>query len=213
MTNNDTSGRMTGDQLASARKTLRLSQDELAQRLSVRRDTLARWETGRDPIPYAVPGEVQGIAAARIEEIQASFLPACGERVHLSDDPTPLELAAIVRAGGAGWRSAASNIARSDTLTVQRVLDSRLDTHTAIDPGVIASLTADRDTVKIVWATYTYTNVYGARSGSVTVMEVTSGLYVHQYILPGNTSEEDALTLARLASVVALPTPGASWEM
>ena len=65
--------RMLPDELKEARAVLGLSQQALADLLSVRQDTVARWESGRDPIPYAVPGELDALAVKRVEEIRDHF--------------------------------------------------------------------------------------------------------------------------------------------
>lgn len=62
------SERMDPAELRARREYLGLTQEELGVALgrdgsSVRRDTIKHWESGRDPIPYAVPGEVAALEA------------------------------------------------------------------------------------------------------------------------------------------------------
>lgn len=61
--------RMTKDEFKKARKTLGITGDELADRLDVRPDTLRKWESGKQPIPYAVASELSAIAGDRIREL------------------------------------------------------------------------------------------------------------------------------------------------
>lgn len=61
--------RLTNTDLRAARRILGLSGQELAGRLNVRADTLRRWESGRDHIPYRVREELAAIAAERAERI------------------------------------------------------------------------------------------------------------------------------------------------
>lgn len=65
------SRRMRGSEVRAARLALGLSNTELAERLGVRADTLRRWESGRDPVPYGVPGELRAITEARLDDITA----------------------------------------------------------------------------------------------------------------------------------------------
>lgn len=51
--------RMTNVEFITVREWLGLSQEGLAKILNVRKDTLARWETGRDLIPYRVREEME----------------------------------------------------------------------------------------------------------------------------------------------------------
>lgn len=50
--------RMDGLELKARREYLGLTLDAAALMLGVRQDTLRRWESGRDPIPYRVPAEL-----------------------------------------------------------------------------------------------------------------------------------------------------------
>lgn len=52
------SGRITGAEFAAHRSRLGLTMAELGERLSVRADTIKRWESGREPVPYRVPAEL-----------------------------------------------------------------------------------------------------------------------------------------------------------
>lgn len=56
-------GRMTGGELQTVREYLGLTQGALAGILSVRQDTVRRWESGRDRIPERVRVEVEHIEA------------------------------------------------------------------------------------------------------------------------------------------------------
>lgn len=56
--------RMDPDELRARREYLGLTQDALSAALGgVRADTIRRWESGREPIPYGVPGEIAWIEA------------------------------------------------------------------------------------------------------------------------------------------------------
>lgn len=75
-------GRMDPGELQTIREYLGLTTDGLAAMLSVRHDTLRRWESGRDPIPHRVREEV--------EQIEAYTATAVGELVaalHDAVDP------------------------------------------------------------------------------------------------------------------------------
>lgn len=50
--------RMDGLELKARREYLGLTLDAAALLLGVRQDTLRRWESGREPIPYRVPDEL-----------------------------------------------------------------------------------------------------------------------------------------------------------
>lgn len=65
--------RMDPGELQAVREYLGLTQDGLADMLAVRKDTLRRWESGRDPIPHRVREEV--------EQIEAYTAAAVGEVV------------------------------------------------------------------------------------------------------------------------------------
>jgi transcriptional regulator with XRE-family HTH domain len=62
MTTDDTP-RMTGGEMQTVREYLGLTTESLAGILGVRHDTVRRWESGRDPIPYRVREEVEQIEA------------------------------------------------------------------------------------------------------------------------------------------------------
>lgn len=64
-----TNERISSEDFRAARNALGLSGAVLADRLGVRTDTLRRWESGREPVPYAVPGELLEIAYERRSEI------------------------------------------------------------------------------------------------------------------------------------------------
>lgn len=61
--------RVPGAVLREHRTALGLTQQALATRLGVREDTLRRWESGRDPIPYAIPAELLTVAQEREREV------------------------------------------------------------------------------------------------------------------------------------------------
>lgn len=69
--------RISGGRLRHIRTVLGLSGQDLAGRLHVRPDTIRRWESGRDAIPYRVANELADIARERVEEIEhlMVFLP------------------------------------------------------------------------------------------------------------------------------------------
>ena len=52
------SGRITGPEFAAHRSRLGLTMAELGERLGVRADTIKRWESEREPVPYRVPAEL-----------------------------------------------------------------------------------------------------------------------------------------------------------
>ena len=55
------SGRITGPEFAAHRSRLGLTMAELGERLGVRADTIKRWESEREPVPYRVPDELAGL--------------------------------------------------------------------------------------------------------------------------------------------------------
>lgn len=61
--------RLTNSELRAARKIIGLSGQELANRLGVRPDTVRRWESGRDEIPFRVREELVTIADDRATTI------------------------------------------------------------------------------------------------------------------------------------------------
>ena len=52
------SGRITGPEFAAHRSRLGLTMAELGERLGVRHDTIKRWESERELVPYRVPAEL-----------------------------------------------------------------------------------------------------------------------------------------------------------
>ena len=50
--------RITGPEFAAHRSRLGLTMAELGKRLGVRADTIKRWESEREPVPYRVPEEL-----------------------------------------------------------------------------------------------------------------------------------------------------------
>ena len=50
--------RITGPEFAVHRSRLGLTMAELGKRLGVRHDTIKRWESEREPVPYRVPEEL-----------------------------------------------------------------------------------------------------------------------------------------------------------
>lgn len=57
---------MTGAQLRAARLRLGLTQQQLADTLDVDRTSVARWETGAQPLPRLVALALHGLARPRI---------------------------------------------------------------------------------------------------------------------------------------------------
>ena len=53
-----TQTRMTGAEFAAHRCRLGLTLAEMGKRLHVRADTIQRWESEREPVPYRVPDEL-----------------------------------------------------------------------------------------------------------------------------------------------------------
>ena len=54
----DRMSRITGPEFAAHRSRLGLTMAELGKRLGVRADTIKRWESEREPVPYRVPDEL-----------------------------------------------------------------------------------------------------------------------------------------------------------
>lgn len=75
---NDDVDRMDPGELQMVREALGLTTQTLAGMLSVRHDTLRRWESGREPIPHRVREE--------IEEIEEATAAAVGELVDALTD-------------------------------------------------------------------------------------------------------------------------------
>ena len=61
--------RMDRDDFRTRRIAMGFSQSELADELGVGRDTIKRWESGKESVPYRVPAELDEIAAQRIINI------------------------------------------------------------------------------------------------------------------------------------------------
>ena len=67
----DKPDRLTPHALRCAREALGLGSDDLASILDVRHDTARRWESGREPVPYNVPAELNAFAADLDRQAQA----------------------------------------------------------------------------------------------------------------------------------------------
>ena len=65
--------RLTSVQVRQAREALGLSGAALAERLNVRADTVRRWESGRDPVPYGVRMELIEVGRRRLEEVSQAI--------------------------------------------------------------------------------------------------------------------------------------------
>lgn len=95
--------RMEPGELRARREYLGLTQDALGVALgrdgsSVRADTIRRWESGREPIPYGVRGEIAAIEA-RTQTFVDDLRERPGEQVfHATDDE--------VRFGTLDWATA-----------------------------------------------------------------------------------------------------------
>lgn len=63
--------RLAASEVRAARATLGMTQDALAERLGVRRDTVRDWESGKHPAPYGLAGDLARIATDRSAEIAA----------------------------------------------------------------------------------------------------------------------------------------------
>lgn len=72
--------RLTNTELCQARRIIGLSGQDLANRLSVRADTVRRWETGREPIPYGVRAELVAVAGERAQSLAALQVALDGGR-------------------------------------------------------------------------------------------------------------------------------------
>lgn len=94
--------RLTNDEMRRARRITGLSSPELARRLGVRSDTLRRWETGRDPIPYRVREEMVAIAEERAATIQAA--------ARALEDAVPLPLTPETVIASKGWRGSLQEV-------------------------------------------------------------------------------------------------------
>ena len=55
--------RMKAGELLTVRGGLGMTQADLSTHLGVRRDTLSKWESGSDPIPFAVREEIEALEA------------------------------------------------------------------------------------------------------------------------------------------------------
>ena len=62
--------RITGPEFAVHRSRLGLTMAEMGKRLSVRQDTIKRWERGREPVPYRVPDELAELHRQQTELAQ-----------------------------------------------------------------------------------------------------------------------------------------------
>ena len=74
--------RMTGGELQTVREYLGLTLDALAGILGVRPDTVRRWESGREAVPYRVGDEV-----AVIENATAAAVDELVRALHDARDP------------------------------------------------------------------------------------------------------------------------------
>lgn len=61
---------MTGAELRAVRNQLGFSGPRLAAALGVRADTIRKWETDRDPIPYRLPENLRAVAAEQIPVLE-----------------------------------------------------------------------------------------------------------------------------------------------
>lgn len=61
---------LTPAMLVATRRSLTLSQEDLAELLSVRRESVARWESGDRPIPAGLRADLQQLAAKFIEDVE-----------------------------------------------------------------------------------------------------------------------------------------------
>lgn len=62
--------RMSGAELKKVRHTLGFTGPRLAGLLAVRYDTLRKWESDKEPIPYALPDDLRGIVRDQIDALQ-----------------------------------------------------------------------------------------------------------------------------------------------
>lgn len=74
--------RMDPAELRTIREYLGLTRDDLAGALSVREDTVRKWEAGREPIPYRVLEEVE-----RLEVYTANAVALAVDGLESSRDP------------------------------------------------------------------------------------------------------------------------------
>lgn len=74
-------------EVRARREALGLSQERLADWLDVKRATVSRWETGRQPIPDGVAGDLLDLEAS-VGELVAAYVRAghAGESLLISDD-------------------------------------------------------------------------------------------------------------------------------
>lgn len=80
--------RMSGLAFAAVRRLLGLSAAELAEALSVNERTVRAWESGRDPIPYRLPRELD--ALRRAHDIHVQKILDDGEAVLPYDKDAPM---------------------------------------------------------------------------------------------------------------------------
>lgn len=113
--------RLTNAQLRTARRIIGLSGQELANRLGIRSDTLRRWESGRDEIPYRVREELAKIAAERARSLTATV------QALTSNSALPLTPETVVESKG--WRG-----------TLQEVQTWLWDSSHIIEANLIAKL-------------------------------------------------------------------------
>lgn len=63
----------------------------------------------------------------------------------------------------------------------------------------------------ITWTWHSRT--LGPRTREATILEIISGLWVQQYVVPGHITKEEAATISQLIATGKLPKPGPGWEL
>ena len=61
---------MKAGELLTVREGLGMTRGELARQLSVREDTIKKWETGKEPIPYRVREEIEALETYTAETVR-----------------------------------------------------------------------------------------------------------------------------------------------
>lgn len=105
---------MTGSELWAERERLGLAREDLARLLSVRGDTVRRWEIGKDLIPFAVRGEVRAIAAVTDDAVERLVAELCAMTTPRAvvyrhgHGPLPAARSDVERFGVSWWRAVAA---------------------------------------------------------------------------------------------------------
>lgn len=104
-----TESRMPSGELKMAREFLGLTLDELAAILGVRQDTLRRWESGKEPVPYKLWDEIQAVEEATSDAIgqivtQLNDMRDPQAEIYRTDDAFWTALPALRQFSARWWR-------------------------------------------------------------------------------------------------------------